>query len=318
MKRILYCRYNCFLCDFDLCDACASREAGKLKGKALSAMSLRLPGSRRSSTNRPLHYSSRRSSHAIHPANLQDHRRLSAVSQNGPHTISRSSSRKSSRCDERCLSRRSSNIQHKVTVDKIAIKNASQNNLSQNIENSLVKKENIVTVNNEQNKTCKKEAKDIEIESKVNLNDLKDIVIEETKILDPEQNKQKKIEESKSSMKKLIPVKPSRGDSSSNLLQKATGHPSPRRSSIVSPSEATTQLSPKDILGETNKEELNPCTKNLIPVKPSQGESSSNLIQNAPTNSSLRRPSYVLPEDNGMGSNTMTIQEKNTTDRKVT
>ena len=56
-------------------------------------------------------------------------------------------------------------------VDKIAIKNASQNNLSQNIENSLVKTENIVTVKNEQNKTRKMESKDIEIESKVNLND---------------------------------------------------------------------------------------------------------------------------------------------------
>ena len=287
-------------------------------------MSLRLPGSRRSSMNRPLHYSSRRSSQAVHPTNLQDHRRLSAVSQIGPYSHSRSSSRKSSRCDERCLSRRSSNIQHKVAENQNAIKDASQNNLSQNI----AKKENVATVTNERSKTCEKE-------SKVNLEDIKDISKDVTNPLSPKN--QNNGEQLKPSMKNLIPVKPSRGNSSSNLLQKAPGRALPRRPSYVPPAEATILSSSINILKESKKEVMQekylapksknpkddelskPSAENLMLIKPSQGNRSPHLIEKAPGHSSTKRSSHVSPaiistssNENVVGSNPMVKQEKET------
>ena len=146
-------RYNCFLCNLDLCDVCAGREVKKLKRKASSANSLDVPGSRRNSTEaeRLLQSSSRRSSHALHPANLPNLRRLSEISQ---HSTKISSSRKSSKCDERCLSRRSSNIQQEMKdTNAIPTSNAgssSQTSSSKCMKNTIIHKDRITNLENKE------------------------------------------------------------------------------------------------------------------------------------------------------------------------
>ena len=207
-----------------------------------------------------------------------------------------------------------------------AIKDASQNNLSQNI----AKKENVVTVTNEQRKTCEKE-------SKVNLEDIKDISKEETKPLVPKY--QKNGEELQPSMKTLIPVKPSRGNSSSNLLQKSPGQALPRRPSYVPPAEATILSSSINILKESKKEVMQekylapksknpkddevskPSAENLMLAKETQGNRSPHLIKKAPGHSSTKRSSFVSPavaiistssNENVVGNNPMVKQEKET------
>ena len=111
-KIFLSFRYCCYPCDLSLCSSCANKEGSLLTRKPSKLLTQR---SRRSSTatEQLIFLSPRRSSHVIHPANLPNLRRLSAVSH--PHN---QSSRRSSRCDERCLSRRSSNIHHIVPNKK--------------------------------------------------------------------------------------------------------------------------------------------------------------------------------------------------------
>ena len=115
---MLYCRYNCFLCDFDLCDECAKQEEGILKRRASSVNSLSIVNSRRTSTDQQLQSSTRRCSQIIHPSNLPNLRRLSSISQTDPQPIHVSSGRKSSKSDEKFLIRSSSNIQQKFTDKK--------------------------------------------------------------------------------------------------------------------------------------------------------------------------------------------------------
>ena len=118
IREVLCCRYNCFLCDFDLCVECANQEEGILKRRASSADSLSVVHSRRTSTDPQLQSSTRRSSQIIHPSNLPNLRRLSSISQTDPPPIPVPSSRKSSKSDEKFLLRSSSNIQQKFTDKK--------------------------------------------------------------------------------------------------------------------------------------------------------------------------------------------------------
>lgn len=122
MERIndnFYCRYNCFLCDFDLCDSCAKKEEGLLKRRASSVDSFNIVNSRRTSTDQQLHFSTIKSSRLSHTANITDLRRFSSISQMDQQPFHVTSSRKSSKSDEKCLLRSSSNIQQKFTDKKI-------------------------------------------------------------------------------------------------------------------------------------------------------------------------------------------------------
>ena len=242
-------RYNCFSCNTDLCDGCARKEEGKVK----SANSLYIPGSRRGSTNQPLQSSSRRSSHAIHPANLPNLRRLSAISQGAQHGNA-SSSRKSSRCDEKCLSRRSSNIQQLMT-DKNTISTSknisiSRKNSSQCINKIQSKNESIENLESKKDdsqhaKNIKNESDKIVVKALINEDKKKSLLPKTTTLND--------LKIIKPSTNTLAPSMPSRRHSSSNLLQKAPVHAASRRSSCECPIKLASPTSQKKVSADNSK-----------------------------------------------------------------
>ena len=240
----LSCRYNCFLCNSDLCADCASKEATKSEGCEVLDNSLHIPGSMRSS--------SRRSSHTSHQL-----RRLSSVSQIVPH-VEGSSSRKNSRCGEKCLSRRSSNIQPSLT-DKntiLATKSVSRKNSSLCMDVIKMQKENnansesvVLNFQSEiQNGKDSTENRKVNQETKVM--DEKAFMIEEkTKSLLPIPYTSSDCQPKKHTL--LTPSKPTRRHSSSNFLKQTSFRSSIRRTSCVPPSKTSTSPSLKDILTES-------------------------------------------------------------------
>ena len=253
----------------NLCDACANREAGKLKRLSI-ANSLNVPGSRRNSTDQLLQSSSRRSSHAVHPANPPNLRRLSGLSQSTAQPSNVSSSRKSSKCDEKCLSRRSSNInQNAISTSKNVLN--SRRNSGHCTENITTKKEVSVTTdpmesNPRSNKDSEKSLarQDIKKCGKVLRKTSNPGLIVTTVLVNKDQTELSpprteshidcKSKEPLIPQNLVIPAMPKRRHSSSNLLSQATVHCISRRSSCVPPPQPVTKPpSSKNISESTAK-----------------------------------------------------------------
>jgi hypothetical protein len=237
-----------------------------LKRKASSTNSLNIPGSRRNSTEAECllqsSSTSRRSSHAIHPANLPNLRRLSAISQGTSHPTNISSSRKSSRCDERCLSRRSSNIQQKVK-DINAIPTTKAGTSSRTNSSKCVKSANI--------------SKEI-------------IINPENKEPDSQLYKES-VEKMQSDSDKLSP-KPNTTEN--RQVSQKISNPGLIVGELLINNDKNDRKSSLPYLGiHKNSNTIKPTHKNQIISKSKRSQSSSNILTPAPVHSSSRRSSCV-------------------------